>query len=97
MIKVKLTWPYNWPIIKQTPSRSGNWGDFKFLINQEVEECDFWVVFDGLKTMESTICPRENILLVTSEPPAIKNYDRKFIKQFGQIITCHNSFDNSNV
>lgn len=90
MIKVKLTYPYSWPIIKQTPNRSGIWGDCQFYINQDIPECDFWVVFDGLMKKERTKCPPEATLLVTAEPPSIKTYDTNFVNQFGAVLTCHN-------
>jgi hypothetical protein len=89
MIKVKLTYPYPWPIIKQTPRRSGVWGNCEFFINQEIEECDFWVVFDGLQRKEETICPSQNTLLITAEPPSIKTYEPAFVNQFGAILTAH--------
>jgi len=96
MIKVKLTFPYSWPIIKQTPGRSGIWGDCKFYINEDIDECDFWVVFDGLSTTERVKCPRENTLLITAEPPSIKTYAPDFVNQFAAVLTCH-TLDHRNV
>ena len=36
-------------------------------------------------------CPRENTVLVTHEPPAIKSYGRDFCAQFGRVLSCHDS------
>ena len=96
MIKVKLTYPFNWPIVKQTPNRSGVWGDCVLYINEEIEECDFWVVFEGLERKDETRCPLENTLLITAEPPSIRSYHPKFIKQFNSVLTSHN-FDAKNI
>lgn len=89
MLKIKLTFPYNWPIIKQTPGRSGKWGECMFYINQDISECDFWVVFDGLQQVEKTVCPLDNTLLITAEPPSIKTYHKDFLNQFASVLTCH--------
>ncbi|PZR40048.1 MAG: hypothetical protein DI538_05160 [Azospira oryzae] len=96
MIKVKLTYPFNWPIVKQTPHRSGKWGDCVFYINQDVEECDFWVVFEGLERNERTKCNPANTLLVTAEPPTIKTYNTSFVDQFNWVLSCHD-FKRANV
>jgi len=96
MIKVKLTYPFNWPIIKQTPHRSGVWGNCIFYINEEIDECDYWVVFEGLQKKENTKCPSENTLLITAEPPTIKTYHTDFLNQFNWVLTSHN-FSRKNV
>ena len=28
------------PFIRQSPKKSGMWGDFQFIINREIESCD---------------------------------------------------------
>lgn len=89
MIKVKLSTPNKqFPIVRQTPLSSGIWEDIKFYVNEEVEECDYWVVCDNLKEQESTRCLKENTILITGEPPSVKNYNRPFVKQFGAVISC---------
>lgn len=46
MTTVKLTCGYNDPLIRQTPGGSGVWEDFRFHINDDCTECDYWVVLD---------------------------------------------------
>jgi hypothetical protein len=87
MITVKLTCP-DWPIARQTPSQQGIWGNYTFILNQEKKECDYWVVFEGLPKGESAYCPRENTILITAEPPTLKQYRPEFLKQFALVITC---------
>src|SRR5258706_6805892 len=89
MIKVKLTFPFNWPIIKQTPQKSGRWENCIFYINEDIPECDYWIVFEGLEKKECIKCPPENTMLITAEPPSIKSYNPKFVNQFSWVLTCH--------
>lgn len=90
MIKVKIStdFPYE-PILRQTPGSSGIWGPCRFFVNQPVDECDYWVVFNGVLQSESTLCPPQNTILVTAEPPDIRGYDAAFIRQFGTLMTFH--------
>jgi hypothetical protein len=97
MIKIKLSTPNpDFPLIRQTPNTDGTWGNYKFFINQEIEECDYWVVFDGLGHMEHTKCPKENVILITGEPPSVKEYSNWFIRQFHILVTCHNGIRHKN-
>jgi hypothetical protein len=90
MKKIKLSFPYlAMNIYKQTPGFSACWGDCQFFINEDVDECDYWVVFNHLlKQEEATLCPRANVILLTGEPKTIWQYENKFLQQFEHIITC---------
>ncbi len=90
MLQVKLTTTSaDWPLQRQTPGESGVWGNCQFLINQEVESCDCWVVYDDLPECQETTCPPQNTILITAEPPSVKSYARNFTRQFGTIVTCN--------
>lgn len=92
MIKVKISLPYSAPpIIRQTKGNKGIWDNCEFFINSTVEECDYWFVLDELESKESTLCPPENIILITGEPPFVKLYPQKYIKQFAKLFTCQNN------
>lgn len=98
MIKVKVSTAFpDWPLIRQTPFSEGIWGDFQFYINQDVDECDYWVVYDSLFQTETVYCSPNNTILITGEPPDIKKYNPEFIDQFGMIITCHRNINHPNV
>lgn len=95
MIRVKLTMPY-WPIERQAPNHSGIWDNCHFIINQQVSECDYWVVCENLINPEETLCPKENTILITHEPPTLGKYRTLFLKQFATVITCHKNIRHKN-
>ena len=98
MIRVKLTTPFpKEPIRRQTPGRRGVWDNCQFLVNQAVEECDFWVVYEGLIEKERTHCPGENTIFITGEPPGTRKYRPRFLQQFGAVSTCHRNLQHPRV
>ncbi|MDQ2800823.1 MAG: glycosyltransferase family 10, partial [Armatimonadota bacterium] len=89
LIRVKLSTNFpELPLIRQTPGRAGVWGNCRFFINEPVEECDFWVVYEDVLQPETTRCPPENTLVIMGEPPSVRQYDRRFTAQFAQALTC---------
>lgn len=99
MYKVKLS--INAPtagLLRQTPGSCSIWGDYKFYINQEIDECDFWVVFSkGEKKNETTKVSPNNLIFITGEPEPIYHYDKRFIKQFGKIISCRRDINHADL
>jgi hypothetical protein len=73
------------PLLRQTPGSLGIWGGHQFLVNQNVEHCDAWIVLEGLDKPESTICPPEKVILLAAEPRAIKTYHKKWLSQFSAV------------
>lgn len=97
-IKVKIsTNSPTWPLIKQTPNMKGIWEGNQFFINDATSECDWWIIYDGLLKEEKVDCPKDNTILFTAEPPSIKKYDKKFLKQFGLIATNHPKIKGKNI
>lgn len=98
MIKIKLSFPsVKWPLEQQTPNHNGVWGNCHFFINKPIKECDYWIVFEGpAKKREKTICAKKNTILITAEPPTIKEYDQQFLNQFNTVITCHRKIKHKN-
>ncbi|MDA2909711.1 glycosyltransferase family 10 [Nitrospiraceae bacterium AH_259_D15_M11_P09] len=98
MIRVKMTTCFpEWPLERQTPGKSGKWGECIYLINKPVPECDWWVVYEDLISPETAACPAGHTMLITAEPPSLKKYDPAFLNQFGMVITCHPNLDHPNV
>jgi len=98
MIKIKVsTSSPNWPLIRQTPDHSGIWKNCKFYINEDMPECDYWVVYDNLQKKEKSICQKENTILITGEPVSVKSYNKKFIKQFNTVITSQTNLKHQNI
>lgn len=97
-IIVKLSNPFpEWFLERQTPGCKRIWNNCKFFINQDIDECDYWVVFEGLINPETTLCPGKNIIFITGEPPSFKTYSPRFLDQFSVIITCHGNLQHSNI
>ena len=100
MIKVKISTSFKCEpiyLFRQSPKRNGVWGDVQFFVNDDtLKECDYWVVYEGLSKIEKTFCPKENVYLITGEPPSIKGYKRFFLKQFVCVITCHRDIKHKN-
>jgi hypothetical protein len=96
--RIKLSHPFaSRYLIRQTPESRGIWGCNEFLINKEVPECDYWVVYEGLNEEDETCCPPGNTILITGEPPSIKKYNSSFLSQFGTVITCHDNLSHPHV
>ena len=73
---------------RQSPGGKCIWGDYKFIFNQDIEECDYWVVFDQIPKTETCYCPSKNTLFITAEPPHIGVYPSAFLDQFYNVIAC---------
>jgi len=96
MITIKITTPNDFPIDRQLPYNDPKFHNVKFVINQNIAECDYWIVYDNLKTSETSLCPIENTFLFTGEPSTVRSYNRKFINQFGNLITSQTDLSHPN-
>lgn len=98
IFKVKLTFPYDWPIFRQTPGGLGKWGNYQFYLNNEIEECDFWVIFSKYQLKKvRAICPPENVIFMPCEAFSIAKFSKHFLKQFALIITCQREIQHHNI
>ncbi len=99
MIKIKLS--INSPIaglLRQTPNNDGVWGAYKFFINEDVEECDYWVVYSkGEKSNISTKVASQNMIFISGEPEPIYHYAKRFIKNFHTVITTRKDINHPNI
>ncbi len=96
--KVTLTFPYAWPLMRQTEGGRGAWGNYQFYLNDEIDDCDFWIVFTDFNLKkEMCDCPQENVVFLPSEPFSIAKFTPRFLKQFSLIITCQREIIHSNV
>jgi len=55
------------------------------------------VVCEGLNKNEKAVCPIENTILITHEPPEIKKYSQYYVNQFGAVITCRQDIEHKNL
>lgn len=82
--------------LRQFPGAAGNWGACKFVFDPDTRQYDWLVVYDDLPCQgterystrhEHLACPRENTLLITTEPATVKTYSTRFLAQFGHVLT----------
>lgn len=85
------------PFLKQLKSFNTVWGNCEFFINEEIDECDLWVVYGGLEKEEKVLCSNNGTLFITTEPPSVKKYSKKFTDQFDVIMTCEGSIKHPNI
>jgi len=88
IVKITTNFP-DQNLLRQTPNNSSIWGQYDFHINDDIDECDFWVVYDGLINTETVMCPLNHTVFITGEPPDQRTYPQKYLNQFSKIITCH--------
>lgn len=86
-IKVSSCCP-KWDWYRHSPNSAGIWQNTKFTFNETDESCDFWIVYENLVTLQTTLCPPENTIFIAGEPPSVRTYHPKFLAQFAIIITC---------
>ena len=85
-IKLSTSFP-EWPVEQQLPGGGTSWGNVDFFINQPVEECDAWFVYDGITIEDSTLCPVGGVIFVTAEPSSFKCYNQGWLRSFDLVIT----------
>ncbi|MCF7674365.1 MAG: hypothetical protein K9N23_03710 [Akkermansiaceae bacterium] len=78
------------------PDAPTRWGNCEFVFDRHCRDYDWLVVWDDLPSVsgerhtlwvEPLACPRENTLLVTTEPSTVKVYGSGFLRQFGHVLT----------
>ena len=73
-------------------------GKYKFVISDELEKADFWVI-QGKGVREKTVCnvAPENVIFLNTEPRSVLNYPQKYLNQFGLISTSQYPTKHRNV
>lgn len=79
----------------QSEHNEANWGSCSFTFNPLETNYDWLVIIDDVpkiidKRVETLSCPKENTILVTTEPTTITRYGRAFAKQFHYLVTNQN-------
>lgn len=99
MYKVKLTFNYDFPILRQTPKSSGKWGNYQFIIDGSLKECDFWIVYSDYKLKNETVkCNPKNVIFMPAEAyHTSPRFSQNFLDQFGAIITVQRELKHKNI
>ncbi len=96
-ISVKLTFPHEWPLFRQTPGGLGKWENYDFFLNDDIVECDFWVIFSKYNLKKTkAVCAKTNVIFMPCEAYSIERFSNRFLKQFAQIITCQTEIKHQN-
>lgn len=84
--------------LRQTHEGKGIWGDCKFVINEPVDRCDWWIVChaSSLKTTEKTICDPNHIVYISMEPTE-QSIPARFLKQFSKLVICDPNVRHKNI
>lgn len=75
--------------LRQTSKEEGIWKDCRFIVNQQVERCDWWIICHSaaLQQQETTICDPDHIVYISMEPTE-QALPGEFFNQFSQLILC---------
>jgi hypothetical protein len=99
MILVKLTFNYDWPFFRQTEQFSQVWGNYKFVIDDDLKECDYWIIYTDHNLKEEEVqCNPENVIFIPGECyNTSSKFTQKFLNQFGLIITVQRELKHKNI
>lgn len=96
---VKITYEYDWPLFRQTPNFSQVWGNYKFVIDDDLKECDFWIIYSDYNlSSEKVRCSPKNIIFIPAECyNTSPRFTQNFLNQFGLIITVQRELKHKNI
>lgn len=86
-MRIKLSINLKHPLLLQTPGGRGRWKDATFILNEEVSQCDAWIVYEGLFGNETTCCPPDQVMLITGEPSDIRIYEKGWLAGFDRVLS----------
>ncbi|HNP53079.1 MAG TPA: glycosyltransferase family 10 [Ferruginibacter sp.] len=96
---VKLSFPYDFPVMRQTSGSAGVWGNYRFVIDDTLQECDYWVIYTAHEMKAETVCCHsKHIVFVPGEAyDTSPRFPDKFLKQFGLVITVQPQLKGKNI
>ncbi|RZJ53060.1 MAG: hypothetical protein EOO44_09755 [Flavobacterium sp.] len=74
--------------------------DFKFEIDNDAQDCDYWIVWGGLPKnldKQSAICNRGNVFFMTDEVHNQKTYLSNYLAQFAKILTVRDDIIHTDI
>ncbi len=83
--------------IGQSPGNAGVWGDYRFEFNNDIDECDYWVIYESVPWTEQVRLPPGRTIFVPSEPEIIRSYAQSYLDQFDWIATSRRDFEGDNI
>ncbi len=89
--RVKLPdWNIGNDYLRRFPNREPIWDNCEFIFDRDCRDYDWLAVYDDLprdRPEEILACSRQNTLLLTGEPSSITRYGKRFLAQFGHVLT----------
>jgi hypothetical protein len=91
-----VTTSESWPWMRQTPKGDGVFGKTRYIFDPAETTYDFLIVFDAVPSgLEDRIASRHAVF-VAGEPVTVKRYSRRFLAQFGTVLTSDRSTPHAN-
>ena len=87
-MRLRISTTLRWPLVRQIPMDFKERG-IEVVCNQAVDECDAWVVYQGLHRPESCKVPPDRVFFFGYEPPGLHAYQERFLQQFAKVVSCH--------
>lgn len=81
-----LTAHAGFPWLRQIPGGGAMVDGWRFTLGDIEADCRFVIVYDEPKAPFATDLPKARRLLITSEPPGMKQYRPGFMAQFGTVL-----------
>lgn len=84
---------------RQLPGGKHEWKNYRFYINENIQEADFWVVCYQKLLNRSEKCnvSPENTLFITWEPDSVYHFSHGFLNQFSKVISCQQRLKHRNL
>lgn len=80
--------------IRQLPNRSIDYKGYRFHINEDIKETDFWVVYSkGRRITERCFCSPDNTIFITGEPETVYHYSTGFVRQFARVLSVQSKIN----
>ena len=80
--------------LRMLPNNRNQLNDCEFIFDADDVNYDWLIVYNNLPDDKKTLvsCPKENTIFITSEPSSISYYGKKFINQFGYVLTAQEEY-----
>ena len=90
METVKLSTPWEIDYKSQTPGGLGIVDDFRFEINNNADQADYWIVWGGLGAAkrQTVVVPPGRLIYITDEAHTKRHFHQGFLNQFATVLAC---------
>ncbi len=97
MKTIKLTTPWQLPYLDQSPGGKGIWDGYRFCINDDCDEADYWIVWGWEPKPQRVRVPRNHVVYLTDEAHEQRHYHPGYLGQFARVATPRKDITGNNV